>query len=67
MILTLPVMLHRKTDAGEVINDRRDGGNYEVTFDANKYNVSSGTYFYRIEVQGSNSNFTETKKMILIK
>jgi choice-of-anchor B domain-containing protein len=54
-------------EVADIINDRRDGGNYEVTFDANKYNVSSGTYFYRIEVQSNNTNFTETKKMILIK
>lgn len=50
-----------------VINDRRDGGNYEVRFDANKLSLSSGTYFYRLEVQSSNNNFTETKKMLLIK
>lgn len=54
-------------EVANVINDRRDGGNYEVSFDANKFSLSSGTYFYRLEVQSSNNNFTETKKMLLIK
>jgi choice-of-anchor B domain-containing protein len=54
-------------EVANVINDRRDGGNYEITFDANNFNLSSGTYFYNIQVQGSTSDFTETKKMFLIK
>jgi len=54
-------------EVANVINDRRDGGNYEITFDANNYNLSSGTYFYNIQVQGNTSDFTETKKMFLIK
>ncbi len=54
-------------EVANVFNDKRDGGNYEITFDANNFNLSSGTYFYNIQVQGSTSDFTETKKMILIK
>ena len=50
-----------------VINDRRDGGEYEVSFDANRFNISSGTYFYKLEVDNSTNKFSETKKMILIK
>ncbi|MEO8665525.1 MAG: choice-of-anchor B family protein [Ignavibacteria bacterium] len=51
----------------DVINDRRDGGAYEITFDANRYNLSSGTYFYKLQVEGNTNKFSETKKMILIK
>jgi len=47
----------------ELVNDRRDAGNYVVNFDAGKYGLSSGLYFYTIKA----SNFTETKRMILIK
>ena len=54
-------------EVASVVNDRRDGGNYEIAFDASNFNLSSGTYFYNIQVQGSTSDFTETKKMFLIK
>ncbi|MEO8665523.1 MAG: choice-of-anchor B family protein [Ignavibacteria bacterium] len=48
----------------ELLNDRRDAGNYEITFDANNYGLSSGVYFYTLSV---GNQFRETKKMILIK
>lgn len=54
-------------EIANVINDRRDGGNYEILFDANKYNLSSGTYLYKLEVENNTNNFSETKKMILVK
>lgn len=54
-------------EVAEVVNDRRDGGNYEIAFDANNFKMSSGTYFYKLNVQNLNKSFTETKKMILIK
>lgn len=50
-------------EVASVVNDRRDAGNYEVTFDAANYGLSSGTYFYTLTTNG----FTETKKMMLIK
>ncbi|MEP7146246.1 MAG: choice-of-anchor B family protein [bacterium] len=50
-----------------VINDVRDGGSYEILFDANRFGISSGTYFYKLEVENSSNKFSETKKMILIK
>jgi len=46
-----------------LVNDRRDGGNYEVTFDSGKYGLSSGVYFYTLEAEGK----SETMKMILVK
>ncbi len=54
-------------EVAEVINDRRDGGSYNVSFDANKFNLSSGTYFYRLEVESNSGAFSETKKMLLVK
>jgi len=50
-------------EVADIVNDRRDAGNYEVNFDAGKYGISSGVYFYTLEAQGQK----ETKKMILVK
>jgi choice-of-anchor B domain-containing protein len=47
----------------ELVNDRRDAGEYEINFDANKYGLTSGMYFYTL----SSDKFKETKKMILVK
>lgn len=43
------------------VNDYKQAGSYEARFDAS--GLSSGVYFYRI----SSGNFTEVKKMILLK
>ncbi len=50
-------------EVANLVNDRRDGGNYEYTFDAGKYGLSSGVYFYTLEAEGK----SETRKMILVK
>gem|GEM_PF-2207588 len=44
-----------------LVNEEKFPGSYEVKFNAS--NLSSGTYFYRLSV----GNYTETKKMLLIK
>ena len=44
-----------------LINEKLNAGVYEKTFDASS--LTSGVYFYRI----TSDNFTETKKMLLIK
>ena len=42
---------------------------YEVDFDANEYNLSSGVYFYKIktETEDHKEIFIDTKKMLMIK
>jgi photosystem II stability/assembly factor-like uncharacterized protein len=50
----------------ELVNGNMNAGNYEMNFNA--MGISSGVYFYRIDVTGdAGHNFSETKKMILVK
>ena len=44
-----------------LVNEQLNAGNYKIIWDASNY--SSGVYFYKLEAD----EFTETKKMILIK
>jgi hypothetical protein len=44
-----------------LVNEKQSPGIYEITFDGNK--LPSGIYFYRMQSE----DFSETKKMILIK
>lgn len=44
-----------------LVNEKQDAGSYSVEFDGSKY--SSGMYFYKLETE----NFSDTKRMILIK
>jgi len=44
-----------------LINETRTPGVYEVNFDS--ANITSGTYFYKLE----SGNFSQTKKMIVLK
>jgi hypothetical protein len=53
-------------EVAELINTEISSGNHQIDFNAT--NLSSGTYFYVLEANGNNgSNFTATKKMILLK
>ena len=52
-------MLGREIET--LLNEKQNAGTYEVTFNASQY--SSGVYFYRL----TTDNFSETKKMLLIK
>ncbi len=45
----------------ELVNEVKPNGQYEVSFDAS--NLTSGVYFYKL----TTGNFSETKKMLLIK
>jgi aminopeptidase N len=44
-----------------LVNEQHNSGNYEVTFDAT--DLVSGIYFYKLQY----GNFSESKKMVLIK
>ena len=46
-----------------LLNDFREAGNHKVNFEASKYSLSSGVYFYTLSANG----FTQTKSMMLIK
>ncbi len=48
-----------------LINSFKTAGNYQVEFDTRDNNLSSGIYYYKMEVR--DQNFTDIKKMILIK
>jgi hypothetical protein len=48
----------------KLINEFKEKGTYEIEFDASKYGLNSGVYFYQIRTE---NNRTITKKMILIK
>jgi hypothetical protein len=46
-----------------LLNEFRGSGNHKINFEAIKYNLSSGVYFYTFSANG----FTQTKPMMLIK
>jgi len=48
-------------EVANLVNEQKSAGNYEVSFDASK--LSSGIYFYQLRA----GNYSETKKMILMK
>jgi hypothetical protein len=52
-----------------LVDEFKNGGKHEVMFDANIENLSSGMYYYRLEVKNSSGfvNFVQTRKMILLK
>ena len=50
-------------EIAELVNERQDAGRYIVNFDAAKYMLSSGIYFYRIKA----GDFVDTKRMVLVK
>jgi len=46
-----------------LVNEPKQSGEYEVEFDANKYGLTSGIYFYQLR----SGEFVETKKFVLMK
>ncbi len=48
-------------EVATIVDEFREAGRYEITFDAS--NLSSGIYFYRLQA----GSFVETKKMIFLK
>jgi hypothetical protein len=47
-----------------LINEHKSAGYYEIPFEAN--NLSSGVYYYKIEVKGKKS-YNDTKKFVMMK
>ncbi|MEJ5263087.1 MAG: T9SS type A sorting domain-containing protein [Ignavibacterium sp.] len=50
-------------EVATLINEEKPAGEYEIEFNAAKYNITSGIYFYKLTA----GSFTETRKMILMK
>jgi len=48
-------------EVASLVNERKEPGNYSVTFDAS--NLPSGIYVYRLTA----NDFTTTKKLMLLK
>ncbi|HCY75555.1 MAG TPA: hypothetical protein DHV28_06505 [Ignavibacteriales bacterium] len=46
-----------------LINEFRQSGNHKIIFDASRYGLSSGVYFYTLAAEG----ITKTKSMIMLK
>jgi len=46
-----------------LVNEPKQIGEYEIEFDADKYNLSSGVYIYQLK----NNSFVQSKKFILMK
>ena len=52
-------------EVATLVNQKQSAGGYKVTFDGS--NLSGGVYFYKLSNKGGPGDFSETKKMILIK
>jgi hypothetical protein len=52
-------------EVATLVNEFKAAGYYTVTF--NGANLSSGIYFYRLNSESDGQNFTQTKRMTLIK
>ena len=48
-----------------IVNEVKTAGYYTVSFNASGF--SSGVYYYTINADGNGNQFTETRKMMLIK
>ncbi len=50
-------------EVATLVNEEKTAGNYNVEFNAEKYSLPSGIYFYRLQAE----SFVGTKKLVLIK
>ncbi len=60
-LVTIKVFDILGNEVSTLVNEQKEPGYYEVEFNAER--LSSGVYFYRLQA----GNFTQTKKMILMK
>jgi hypothetical protein len=55
-------------EVANLVNENQPGGFYTFQFSTAKYQLSSGVYYYRLETAyGHGGNFTQTRKMLLVK
>lgn len=56
-------------EVATLVNEEKPAGSYEVMFNtfSGENGLTSGVYFYRISAASGTSNFTETKKLVLLK
>jgi len=50
-------------EVATLVNEPKQAGEYEVEFDANQYNLTSGVYFYQLK----SGNYTATKKFVYLR
>ncbi|MBX7044749.1 MAG: T9SS type A sorting domain-containing protein [Ignavibacteria bacterium] len=50
-------------EIAELVNETKEAGRYMIDFNAAKYSLASGIYFYRIKA----GDFIDTKRMVLVK
>mgnify|MGYP001352926234 FL=1 len=61
--VTLKVFDVLGNEVATLVDEYKSAGSYEVNFDASKYNLPSGIYFYQLRA----GSFTQTKSMLLEK
>jgi hypothetical protein len=61
--VTLKVYDILGNEVASLVNANQNAGQYSVDFNTSSLNLSSGVYFYKL----STGNFTDVKKMSLIK
>ncbi|MCX7876408.1 MAG: CotH kinase family protein [Melioribacteraceae bacterium] len=62
-ITTLKIFDLLGNEIATLVNEYQNAGFYRYQFSINKYQLTSGIYFYQLK----NGNFVETKKMIIVK
>lgn len=62
-LVTLKIFDLLGREIAVLVNEEKDKGKYEIEFDAEKYGLSSGIYFYQMKSGG----YTSVKKMVLLR
>ena len=60
-VVTLKVYDIIGREVATLVNETKDAGSYQVTFNANK--LASGVYFYRLQ----SGNYSSVKKLVLLR
>ncbi len=61
--VTLKVIDMLGREVAILVNEEKTEGKYKVDFDADKYRLPTGIYFYKLQA----GNYSETKKLLLLK